>query len=109
MEPRDLVNVWDTPDNSKLIPKQWSIRLPIHVAAKINALCDLFPRRTKTEIISDLIATALAQLVEALPEGSRERPEAGPPGQPGTGGMRERFDTLTRHYIEALESDKEIK
>ena len=67
MEPRDLVKVWDAPDNSKLTPKQWSIRLPIHVAAKINALCDMYPRKTKTEIIGDLLATALIQFEEALP------------------------------------------
>jgi hypothetical protein len=110
MEPRDLVKVWDAPDNSKLNPKQWSIRLPIHVAAKINALCELYPRKTKTEIISDLLATALAQLVEALPGGSRGEAAVDAGEQVGAaGGMRGRFDALTRQYIEEMDGEKDLK
>lgn len=66
MNPKDLVKVWDAPDNSKLTPKQISIRLPILVAAKINALCEIYPRKTKTEIISDLLSTSLDQLEEGM-------------------------------------------
>jgi hypothetical protein len=102
MEPRDLLKVWAAPDNSKLTPKQWSIRLPIHVAAKICALCDLYPRKTKTEIIGDLLATALDQLAETLPDepqGAR-RPVA---RQDGASSLHERFEQLTREHIEALD------
>jgi hypothetical protein len=67
MEPKDLVKVWDAPDHSKLTPKQISIRLPIPAAARIEAFCEMFPSKTKTQIITDLIATALDQVVEALP------------------------------------------
>lgn len=67
MKPEDLVKVWDAPDHSKLTPKQISIRLPILAAARIEALCELFPSKTKTQIISDLIATALDQVVDSLP------------------------------------------
>jgi hypothetical protein len=67
MKPQDLAKVWDAPDNSKLTPKQISIRLPIHVAAKISALCDMYPRKTKTEIIGDLLATALDQFEKVCP------------------------------------------
>ena len=109
MEPRDLVKVWDAPDNSKLTPKQWSIRLPIHVAAKINALCDIFPRKTKTEIISDLLATALSQLVEALPDETKEDDVTKPEDEASAGGLRGKFDQLTDRYIEELEGDKDIK
>jgi hypothetical protein len=62
MEPKDLVKVWEAPDNSQLTPKQISIRLPLHVAAKIAALSELYPRRSKTELIGDLLATALDQV-----------------------------------------------
>lgn len=66
MNPKDLVKVWDAPDNSKLTPKQISIRLPLLVSAKINALCEIYPRKTKTEIIGDLLSTALEQLEEGM-------------------------------------------
>jgi hypothetical protein len=106
MEPRDLVKVWEAPDHSKLTPKQWSIRLPIQVAARINALCELYPRRTKTEIIGDLLATALEQLAAALP-GDGRNPTA-PSGETiSDGGLRGRFDALTRRYLAELDNDQE--
>lgn len=80
MEPKDLVKVWEAPDNSQLTPKQISIRLPLHVAAKINALSELYPRRSKTELIGDLLATALDQVGQGFssepsdPEYSDESP-----------------------------------
>ncbi len=67
MESKDLAKVWNAPDNSKLTKKQTSIRLPILVAAKIEALCLMFPRKTKTELIGDLLATALEQMEKGLP------------------------------------------
>jgi len=100
MDPRDLPTVWDAPDNSRLTPKQWSIRLPIHVAARICALCDLYPRKSKTEIIGDLLATALDQLAEALPEAPRHDRRV----QAGGVGLREQFERITRRYIEDLEA-----
>lgn len=81
MEPKDLAKVWDAPDNTKLTPKQISLRLPILVSAKISSLCEMYPRKTKTEIIGDLLSTALDQFeiglesikgecIQRLPHGS---------------------------------------
>lgn len=66
MDPKDLVKIWGAPDNTRLTSKQISIRLPVHVAAKISAISDMFPKKTKTEIIGDLLAAALAQFAEGL-------------------------------------------
>lgn len=113
MEPRDLVKVWDAPDNSKLTAKQWSIRLPVHVAAKINALCDIYPRKTKTEIIGDLLATALIQVAAALPSyDDTDRFIA--PGPDGEGifeqyGPRVDFHRFTEKYTKELEQEIESK
>ena len=67
MKSADLHQLWGGPDNSRLTAKQWSFRLPVHVAAQINALCDIYPNKTKTDIVSDLLAAALAELVPNLP------------------------------------------
>jgi len=67
MKPEDLTKVWDAPDHSKLSPKQFSIRLPILTNAKISAFCEMYPGRSKTAIINDLIITALDQVIESLP------------------------------------------
>jgi hypothetical protein len=49
MKAADLVNLWNAPDNSRLTTKQLSFRLPVHVAAKLPALCDLYPNKNRTE------------------------------------------------------------
>ena len=67
MKSAELHKLWGAPDNSRLTAKQQSFRLPVHVAAKINALCDLYPNKTKTEIVGDLLAAALNELIPSLP------------------------------------------
>lgn len=112
MEPKDLVKVWDAPDNSKLTPKQLSIRLPILVAAKISALCDIYPRKTKTEIIGDLLSTALDQLEAALPSiKGQERgiePSEGKPYYEDVG-PRGVFRDLTEKHLREIEKEAGIK
>jgi hypothetical protein len=67
MEPQDLVHRWHEEPKYPLTPRQISIRLPIDVAAKVAALCEIYPARTKTEIIADLVASSVDQLARALP------------------------------------------
>lgn len=67
MEPQDLVLRWHEETKYPLTPKQISIRLPIDVAAKVAALCEIYPARTKTEIVADLVAASIDQMVRALP------------------------------------------
>lgn len=67
MKAADLSKVWSAPDNSRLTRKQQSFRLPVHVAAKIEALCELYATKSKTEIVGDLLATALDEVVCSLP------------------------------------------
>lgn len=67
MDAKHLSSLWAAPDNSRLTAKQQSFRLPVHVAAKIAALCDLYPKKTKTQIVGDLLAAALADMQKGLP------------------------------------------
>ena len=67
MKAGDLSKVWGAPDNSRLTRKQQSFRLPVQVAAKIDALCDLYPNKTKTEIVADLLSSALDEVIVNLP------------------------------------------
>jgi hypothetical protein len=66
MEAKRLLENWIGPDNSRLMRNQTSMRLSVHVAAKISALCEMFPQRTKTQIINDLLSTALGELEGSL-------------------------------------------
>jgi hypothetical protein len=67
MKSSDLHNLWTSPDNSRITSKQFSFRLPVHVAAKLAALAEMYPQKTRTEIVGDLLATALDELVKGMP------------------------------------------
>lgn len=67
MKASDLVHIWSAPDNSRLTAKQLSLRLPVEVAAKLSALCELYPNKNRTEIVGDLLRTAIADVEKALP------------------------------------------
>lgn len=67
IQPADLHKVWAAPDNSRLTAKQYSFRLPVHVAAKLSALCEMFPQKTRTQLVGDLLATALEDFERSFP------------------------------------------
>jgi predicted DNA-binding protein len=108
MEPKELPTIWSQPDLSRLTPKQISIRLPLEVSAKISALSDLYPRKAKTEIIGDLLASALDQMEKALPTDDVEplgfHPETKEPIFPSSG-VQLRYRNLTEKYLAELEKE----
>jgi len=67
MKASSLHDIWDSPDNTRLTPKQFSFRLPVHAAAKIAALCEMYPQKSRTQIIADLLTSALDELEINLP------------------------------------------
>ena len=125
MDPKDLVKVWDAPDHSRLTPKQISIRLPILVAAKISALCELYPRSSKSKMIGDLLATALDEVEQSLASKKGrflyDFPEPPPEDMMGEEsktvsepvyedvGLKGKFRTLTEKYLRELEKEAGIK
>jgi hypothetical protein len=76
MQPSDLHSVWSMPDNTRLTAKQYSFRLPVHVAAKLAALCELYPNKTRTQIVGDLLATAIEGAGTSLGQGPSSRPDS---------------------------------
>lgn len=68
MKAEHLHDLWSSPDNSRLTSKQLSFRLPVHIAAKIAALCEMYPTKNRTQIVADLLASALDSLEKSLPE-----------------------------------------
>jgi hypothetical protein len=61
-----IISKWKKPDTDIPAPTQFSVRPTVKVAAQINALADMFPRRTKTQIINDLIEYGLTQTREEI-------------------------------------------
>lgn len=104
MKQSTLVELWAAPDNSRLTTKQFTFRLPTHVAAKIHALCDLYPTKTRTQIVGDLLTSALADIDKAMPvfEGpSPDRdPETGEAIVELTGPRIDFYDLANKHFAE---------
>jgi hypothetical protein len=114
MKTNDLVTIWGAPEPPKLTPQQISIRLPILVSAKISALMDLYPKKTKTDIISDLLISALEMLENELPMNivntgyDPGRNELGEPQHEYFGTRKEYFN-LTEKYLRKIEKGAHIK
>lgn len=108
MKASDLVNLWGAPDNTRLTAKQYSFRLPVHVAAKLSALAELYPNKTRTEIVGDLLSTALEDVINALPSYPGREIEP----HPDTGemmyeenGPKMRFREVANRYYMELEKE----
>ena len=116
MRTKDLLTIWGAPEPPRLTPKQVSIRVPILVSAKISALLDLYPKRTKTDIIGDLLTSALEKLEDEIPMYmSKERGE-GPIYVDDLGkemseycGPRSDYFKLTEKYLRKMEKEAHIK
>jgi len=68
MKTQHLHDMWSGPDNSRLVSKQFSFRLPVHIAAKLAALAELYPQKNRTQVVADLLTAALDDLEANLPQ-----------------------------------------
>ena len=107
MKSSDLHSLWTAPDNSRITSKQFSFRLPVHVAAKLAALAEMYPQKTRTEIVGDLLATALDELVRGFPSIEGEKIGYDPDGEPVYEelGPAPRFWNLADKYYQELEKE----
>ena len=111
MKPSDLHALWSAPDNTRLTAKQYSFRLPVHVAAKLSALCDLYPSKTRTQIVGDLLATAIDASVQGLPSARGRQldriptPEGHDINIYEEGGPLGRYKELANQHYAALERE----
>lgn len=67
MKAQDLHKRWSAPESARLAPQPVSLRLPIHVAARLQALCDVYPHKSQAEIVADLLAAALDEVEQSFP------------------------------------------
>lgn len=119
MKTQHLHDVWSAPDNSRLVSKQFSFRLPVHVAAKIAALGELYPQKNRTQIVADLLSAALDDLEKNLPmnivpiheqQQQYEDERAHHEGRPTEvfyemGGARAKFRNITNRHYKDLEKE----
>jgi hypothetical protein len=62
-----LFEFWEKSFAGELTEEEYRLRLPVEDVAKIEALAEMYPKRSKECIITDLISAALEELVVSLP------------------------------------------
>jgi len=103
MEEKDLVKGWGLLRPKRIMSDQMSIRLPADVWVRVLALCQMFPGRTRTQIIGDLLSSAL----ERIPDGLSNEPDEGEKGvNPGPYyGRRGWYEHLIEEYTKEFVQD----
>ena len=101
----ELIEMWDREAAGDLTREQYAVRLPLEDAARLEALAEMFPRRTREQLITELLSVALDQVVSGFPnvDGDRviSRDEEGDPVCEDVG-HTPRYLRLVRKYMERL-------
>lgn len=109
MKIKALSEHWEKQAKATLTTEEYTLRLPIEDAAKVAALAEMYPKRTKTEIISELLSAALEELETSLPyiAGKRviETDEMGDPLYEDIG-PTPRFLDLSKKYTSILKKNQ---
>lgn len=64
---KDLIKNWEKTATSPLTDKEFPVRLTAKDAAKVAALCEMYPSRTPEQIVTELLGAALNELETTLP------------------------------------------
>ena len=97
-----LLQFWEKSFGGALTEEEYRLRLPVEDAAKIDALVEMYPKRSKERIITDLLSAALEDVIAGLPyvQGNQVvgRDEEGDPLYEDIG-PTPRFLALTRRHL----------
>lgn len=64
---KELAGLWKDHAQGRFTEEQYSINLTLEDAAKIDALSEMYPRRTKEQLVSELLSAALSELETSFP------------------------------------------
>ncbi len=113
MKVHDLLQLWEETANGQLSQEVFSLRLPIEDVAKLQALAEMYPRRSITDIITDLLSAALSDVESSLPyiRGDQvvARDEEGDPLYEDVGPTPKYLSLTRKHmgnYLQTLEPDE---
>ncbi len=102
MKVQELLRLWEKTASGKLTKEEYAIRLPVEEAAKLQALAEMYPRRSITDIITDLLSAALNDVESSLPyvrgDNVVARDEEGDPMYEDIG-PTPRYLTLTQKHM----------
>jgi ssRNA-specific RNase YbeY (16S rRNA maturation enzyme) len=102
---RTLLDTWQQKGQPLLAADEYRVQLAVDDAARIQALAEMFPGRSREEIITDLLSVALKELEAAMPyvRGNKviSRDEQGDPVYEDAG-PTPRFNELVRRHRRRL-------
>lgn len=105
MKIRQLVNHWQSTVDNESPKIRMQVEIPIHDAARLAALADLFPAIKSENILAELLHSALDEVQEAFPyvRGKKQisEDEMGNPIYEDDG-YTPRFLTLMREHLKRL-------
>lgn len=64
---RELIGIWERSPNSPKTDREYTVKLSKQDAAKLAALEEMYPSRTKEQLITELLTAALHELEYTLP------------------------------------------
>ncbi len=101
----ELLAAWESTPDAQLSAREYTIRLPIRDAARLEALAEMYPGAGLSVIMMDIVSAGLDELEAAMPyvQGERiiEEDEFGDPVFEDKG-PSPRFHQLTRARTEDL-------
>ena len=108
MDFRGLLDAWRAGGTSPRTATEYAVRLPIDAAARLAALADMCPGRTREQLITELLSVALDELAAAMPyEPGRKVISHDDQGDPvfEDVGMTPKLLELTRKHQKRLQAD----
>ena len=106
MKISNLMRYWETSTSDMLTIREYCVRLPLRDAARVAALVEMYPSRSETEILSELVSAALGELEESMPYIAGRRviaeDDRGDPIYEDVG-PTPRFIALTEKHLRILE------
>jgi hypothetical protein len=103
---KELLESWRESAAAPRTAKAYAVRLPVDDAARLGALADMFPGRTREQLITELLGAALKEVAAAMPYVPGKRvistDEQGDPLYEDVG-PTPRFMDLTRQHRRQLQ------
>ncbi len=105
---KELLEAWRHDASGVRTASEYPVRLSVDDAARLHALAEMFPGRTREQIITDLLSAALQELAAAMPYVPGKKvistDEQGDPLYEDAG-PTPRFAELTRKFRKQLEAE----
>ncbi|MDH3694262.1 MAG: type 1 pili tip component [Gammaproteobacteria bacterium] len=110
MKVNELLDHWTEAPSQQLTARKYTARLPVWDAARVSALSELFPARTKTQIMTDLVSAALDDLESKIPyirgDNVISEDDHGDPIYEDAG-LTPKFLDISRAYAKQLQEEAE--